>query len=482
MSAPTQRTVQVELVERGALPGHGTPIVGVHGLEGRLIESSGRVRIVLATEWERPIAEHRWQVDQVIRRARRFLDLRAIPVALFAPGLDEALVNAIALDLRRAFGALAGVETGAGPSALAADLERYAQSEDLFRRWVNEDPSTRTSLAIAEDVQAFARVVAVEGTLEVEVLTEGELRERGLNLLLAVGQASESSPPRLVLAHWTPSPALQDRAGVGTTKSGGARPQADTQSARPIMLLGKGITFDTGGINVKPYESFVSHMRNDMAGAALAFAAFKHLVEGGFPQPLLLAIPTCENAIGERAMRPGTVVRSHRGLRVKIDHTDAEGRLVLADALSYAEERYAPALTFCFATLTTAALQAYGPYATPVHFAPPEIEAALAEAALATGEDLHFFPSRAWHFEANRDDEADLKNTARLTGYMPHAAGSRNAAHFLLHFARGPIVHADIFASTWNWGGDHPGTGFGATGAPLRTFLRALERLAIVDG
>lgn len=467
MSAPTQRTVQVELVERGALPVQGTPIVGAHGLEGRLVESDGRVRIVLGTEWVRPIAEHRWQVDQVIRRARRFLDLRALPVALVAPGVDESLVSAIALDLRRSFGALAGVELGDGSTALGAELERYAQSEDLFRRWVNEDPATRTSLSIAEDVQAFAKVVAVDGTLEVEVLTEGELRERGLNLLLAVGQASESSPPRLVLARWTPSPAVLERAGIA-------------QSARPWMLLGKGITFDTGGINVKPYESFVSHMRNDMAGAALAFAAFKHLVEGAFPQPLLLAIPTCENAVGEKAMRPGTVVRSHRGLRVKIDHTDAEGRLVLADALSYAEERFAPALTFCFATLTTAALQAYGPYATPVHFAPPEIEDALAEAARVTGEDLHFFPARAWHYEANRDDEADLKNTARLGGYMPHAAGSRNAAHFLLHFARGPIVHADIFASTWNWGGDHPGTGFGATGAPLRTFLRALERLALM--
>jgi len=464
MGAPTQRTVEVELVERGSLPGHGTPIVGTHGLEGRLIESDGRVRIVLGTEWVRPIAEHRWQVDQVVRRARRFLDLRAIPVALVAPGMDEALVSAVALDLRRAFGALAGVEEGQGLTALAPELERYAQTEDLFRRWVNEDPSTRTSLSIAEDVQAFAEVVAVDGTLEVEVLTEPELRERGLNLLLAVGQASEASPPRLVLARWTPSPTVLERAGVAQTE-------------RPWMLLGKGITFDTGGINVKPYESFVSHMRNDMAGAALAFAAFKHLVEGAFPQPLLLAIPTCENAVGEKAMRPGAVVRSHRGLRVKIDHTDAEGRLVLADALSYAEERFAPALTFCFATLTTAALQAYGPYATPIHFAPPEIEAALADAAQATGEDLHFFPARAWHYEANRDDEADLKNTARLAGYMPHAAGSRNAAHFLLHFARGPIVHAEIFASTWNWGGDHPGTGFGATGAPLRTFLRAFERI-----
>jgi len=445
----------------------GLPVIAGVGLEARLSEIASRtnsgeanelgLQLQIAADWTRPVAELRWQVDQIVRRVRRLYDLRGAVPQLVAEAAPAAVRSAIALDLRRALGARARTAASLG---LDVATERFAASEDLFRRWVNEDPSVRTSLSICEDVRQLASLDLQGGSLEIEILEEPRLRELGLNLLLAVGQASDASPPRLAIARWTPST------------------EVSNESRRPLMLLGKGITFDTGGINVKPYESFVSHMRNDMAGAALAFAAFRHLIMGGYPRPLVLCIPTCENAVGERAMRPGTVVKSHRGQRVKIDHTDAEGRLVLADGLSYAEDRFAPELTFCFATLTTAALQAYGPYATPVHFASPHIEQLLRTASEASGEDMHFFPSRAWHYEANRDEEADLKNTGRLPGYMPHAAGSRNAAHFLLHFARAGLVHSDIFASTWNWGGDYPGTGFGATGAPLRTFISALEALA----
>ena len=174
-------------------------------------------------------------------------------------------------------------------------------------------------------------------------------------------------------------------------------------------------------------------------------------------------------------MRPGSVVKSYSGQTVRIDHTDAEGRLILADALAYATERYEPERVICFATLTTAALIAYGPYATPVHFAPPRLQATLEEAAAEMGEDLHFFPRRLWHREANRDHEADLKNTGRLPQHAVRGAGSRNAAHFLAFFTETPFVHLDIFASTWNWAGDAPGAGSGATGAPLRTLFRALS-------
>jgi len=239
------------------------------------------------------------------------------------------------------------------------------------------------------------------------------------------------------------------------------------------MLLGKGITFDSGGINVKPYESFVSMMKNDMAGSALAWSCFKALVERGHDAPLLLVIPTCENPIGENAMRPGAVVKSYKGPSVRIDHTDAEGRLVLADALGWAVEHHAPSEVHCFATLTTSALIAYGPYATPVHFADSGLEAQLTAASAAWGEDLHFFPDRIWHREANKDQEADLRNTARLPGHASRGAGSRNAAHFVRWFADVPLVHFDIFGSTWNWAGDAPGAGPGATGAPLRTLLGA---------
>ena len=173
-------------------------------------------------------------------------------------------------------------------------------------------------------------------------------------------------------------------------------------------------------------------------------------------------------------MRPGSVVTGHRGVSVRIDHTDAEGRLILADALSWASDKYQPKEIITFATLTTAALVAYGPFSTPVHFASPLLKKCLQSASETHGEDLHFFPTRVWHREANRDYEADVKNTGRLSGNARRGAGSRNAGHFLRFFTDAPLTHLDIFASTWDWSGQAAGTRNGATGSPLRTVLSGL--------
>lgn len=389
-------------------------------------------------------AEQRWIVDQLLRKLGALIrfDRAAVHADV---AVDEDTLMSLAVDLHSRTG---GRVTLVDRPALQARVAQIGGLEDTVRAWVNEDPSTRTSLAIARDVALWAEARA---EVEVEVLDEAALTERGLRLLLAVGQGSDASPPRLVLARYRPG---------GSQKA-------------PLMLLGKGITFDTGGINVKPYESFVSMMKNDMAGAALAFVLFRALVEARHPDPLLLVLPTCENAVDGRAMRPGAVIESYRGLRVCVDHTDAEGRLVLADALAYAEDVHAPGQVLSFATLTTAALIAYGPYATPVHFADAALEARLRAASERTGEDLHFFPERIWHYEANRDRAADVRNTARLPGDASRGAGSRNAAHFFKHFCHTPLCHFDIFASCWNWSGEAPGIGHGATGTPLRTLLRA---------
>jgi leucyl aminopeptidase len=397
---------------------------------------------------DRSLAELRWIVDRMIRGLTSLAPLGSAELATVETLSDDGVVS-LGLDLHHRFGGR--VELTARPG-LEGRVRELGAREDEYRAWVNEDASLRTSLAIGRDVMALADA---HEHVEAEVLEEAALAERGLRLLLAVGGASEASPARLALARYRPP-------GV---------------SAPPRVLLGKGITFDTGGINVKPYESFVSTMKNDMAGAALAFALFRALVEGEHPEPLTLVIPTCENAIDAKAMRPGTIVESYRGLKVRIDHTDAEGRLILADALAYASDVEKPHHVLSFATLTTAALISYGPYATPVHFADPALEAALTRASEATGEDLHFFPERVWHLEANRDKEADLRNTARLPGDASRGAGSRNAAHFLKHFTDVPLCHFDIFSSTWNWAGEAPGAGYGATGAPLRTLMRALEEL-----
>lgn len=433
----------LDLLAPGAeLPDAGRPLRAISPASASLehMDDALLMRVVLP---DRDLSESRWVVDGLCRKLAESYPIGALVVRA-ADDLPDGTVLSLCLDRHLASKGRLEVE---GRPSIARSLSAHADSLTTYCQWVDEDPADRTSIAIARDVSRWAEP---RTDVEVEVLDAADLSSRGLALLCAVGQASASSPPRLVIARY---------------RSGDPRP--------PRMLLGKGITFDTGGINVKPYESFVSMMKNDMAGAALAWSLFKTAVEQGSEEPLALVIPTCENPVGEGAMRPGALVRSYRGHVVRIDHTDAEGRLILADALAYAADTLGPSQVISFATLTTAALVAYGPYATPVHFADPETQRRLVEASEALGEDLHFFPERLWHLEANRDKEADLRNTARLPGHAQGGAGSRNAAHFLKHFADVPLVHFDIFGSTWNWAGDAPGAGPGATGAPLRTLVRA---------
>ncbi|MBM4292849.1 MAG: hypothetical protein FJ138_16720 [Deltaproteobacteria bacterium] len=429
------------------VPLKGEPLKTVEGLTAALVARPGALRVDVATT-AATTAEARWLVRQLVDALRAAFPVGALGLRC-ARGASRALARALTLDLASLHGALRPPPERPAP-ALPDDLAALAALEASYRAWVDEDAATRTSLKIAEDVLAYA--AATEG-VEAQVLDADALAALGMNLLLAVGGASEASPPRLIVATYgDPSP-----------------------DAPPLMLVGKGITFDSGGVNVKPYEGFVSMMRNDMGGAALAWHLFRGLVAADFPAPLVVVLPACENLIDARAVRPGSVIKSHRGLTVRVDHTDAEGRLILADALSWASAKYGPSEVVTFATLTTAALNAYGPFATPVHFAPPALERALARAAEEEGEDLHFFPYRAWHHEANRDHTAQLKNTARLNGNASAGAGSRNAAHFLRFFTDSPLTHLDIFASTWDWSGQAPaGTRHGATGAPLRTLLRAL--------
>ncbi|MEC9073500.1 MAG: hypothetical protein VX938_14000 [Myxococcota bacterium] len=441
MSSPS---LELNVLPPGSsIPDSGSPLTTLGTSRGVLESVDGGLRATVSLH-EGARTEQRWVFDQLCRKVTGALDSGEVR---FRPGegLDKNTALTLALDRRLAHGEDFVWE---GPSSLAGQLQRIGGGIDVYKGWVDEDPAIRTSIRIAEDVSAWGET---QDQVEVDVYEENRLAELGMNLLLAVGGASPSSPPRLVMARYKPDD---------------PRP--------PRMLLGKGITFDTGGINVKPYESFVSMMKNDMGGAALAWSLFKTLVEMGVDEPLLLVLPTCENAVGENAMRPGSLVKSYRGHTVRIDHTDAEGRLVLADGLAYASDLHRPGQVICFATLTTAALIAYGPYATPVHFANPDLRDRLIQASERMGEDLHFMPGRIWHLEANRDEEGDLKNTARLPGHANRSAGSRNAAHFLRHFTDAPLVHLDIFASTWNWAGDAPGVRHGATGAPLRTLIAAL--------
>ncbi len=285
-----------------------------------------------------------------------------------------------------------------------------------------------------------AALVAAEGNrrLSVEVHDESWLAEHGLEAVLAVGRGS-ASPPRLV-----------------TVRHDGA-------PGAPTVLVGKGITFDTGGLSLKPREGMVP-MKTDMSGAAVVLATVLAVARAGLPVNVLAVLPLAENAIGAASYRPGDVVRTYDGTTVEVRNTDAEGRMVLADALAWARAEYQPRVVVDVATLTGAATLGLG-RGHGALFAPDEsLAGALAAAGSAHGEDLWAMPLVEDYRESLRSDVADIAHIATNDHVK---AGAIIAALFLQRFVgEVPWAHLDIAgpgraASATPELGAQAGTGFG---------------------
>jgi leucyl aminopeptidase len=244
-------------------------------------------------------------------------------------------------------------------------------------------------------------------------------------------------------------------------------PDAGAQAPR-VVLIGKGVVFDTGGLDIKP-SSGMRWMKKDMGGAAHALALADMIMEAQTPIRLVVLIPAVENAISADAMRPGDVIASRKGLSIEIGNTDAEGRLILADALTRAGE-LAPDLTIDLATLTGAARVALGPDVVPFYTADETLAAEIAAASAAVDDPLWRMPLWAGYAEALNSDIADLKNDPDAWAQ----AGSVTAALFLKRFApeRGAWAHLDIFA--WN-PRSRPGWPTGAEAQGLRALFAVIE-------
>ncbi len=318
-----------------------------------------------------------------------------------------------------------------------------------YRRWINENPDSLTSIEIGERLKSFA----AQNNCTFTSMDESALRDEKMNLLLAVGQGAKASPSRLHI--------LTKNLQTGVA---------------PLALIGKGITFDTGGINLKPHESFVNCMKNDMGGAGLMSQLFMALIRSGYSKPIVLAIPACENAIDALAMKPGVIINSRKGKSVIIEHTDAEGRLILADAMSYIGDTFSPAHMYTAATLTTASLRQFSNFYTPVHFSTPEFKRSLENAASHYGEAFTFWDAFLPFLNGNKINAADLTNMGRMPSHSSMGGGSNVAAHFLKEFASGPYTHIDIFNSIWNWSGDYPGAHYGCTGAVFNSLWSAFTQ------
>ncbi|MGI8839362.1 MAG: leucyl aminopeptidase family protein [Caulobacteraceae bacterium] len=269
-------------------------------------------------------------------------------------------------------------------------------------------------------IETIAREIAEAHGATIAVTVGDALIEAGYPAVHAVGRAAAPEhAPRMLAIAWG-------------------------EVGHPLIaLVGKGVTFDSGGLDIKP-SAGMRLMKKDMGGAAHALALARMIMAARLPVRLAVLIPAVENAIGGDAMRPGDVLASRSGLSIEVGNTDAEGRLILADALSRAAE-LSPALTIDLATLTGAARVALGPRVVPFYTADDALAGELAGAAADLDDPLWRMPLWQGYAGALASDVADIKNDPD-----PWAqAGSIAAALFLQRFApKGAWVHFDIFA--WN--------------------------------
>ncbi|HRD63937.1 MAG TPA: M17 family metallopeptidase, partial [Nocardioides sp.] len=287
-----------------------------------------------------------------------------------------------------------------------------------------------------------AVAVAEEAGLGVSVYDERWLADEGFGGLLGVGQAS-ATPPRLVRLDYIPARA--------------------SRRTPTVVLVGKGITFDTGGLSIKPGEAMVN-MKRDMTGGAVVMSAMAALADVGCPVKVVGLVPAAENAVGGNALRPGDVVRHYGGRTTEVTNTDAEGRLVMADAMAYAVAHLDPAVLVDIATLTGAIKVALGQQVGGLFANDDALAETLLESGRRSGEPVWRFPLAAAYEEKLSSRVADCDNA----GGGP---GAITAALFLQHFAGGvPWAHLDV-ASTGDAPADHYEWSKGPTGFGARLLL-----------
>jgi leucyl aminopeptidase len=318
-----------------------------------------------------------------------------------------------------------------------------AASANVARDLVNQPPNECTP----EGLAAQAEKMAAEVGLTYRALSPDEMEALGMGALLAVAQASALPPRLLVLEH---------------------RP-AGTEAIAPVVLVGKGVTFDSGGLSIKG-ASDMPAMKSDMGGGAAVIGAMRAVAQLKLPRPVIGLVPAVENVIGSRGFRPADVLRASNGKTIEIISTDAEGRLILADALVYAG-RYQPAAVIDLATLTGACSIALGRGMAAGLFASDDgLMERLRRAALATGERVWPLPLYEEYRERINSDVADMKNSAG-----DRYAGVGVSAAFLKEFAEGyPWAHLDIAPVAYD---DHAKAPWpkGATGFGVRLLVELLR-------
>ncbi|MDW8351780.1 MAG: leucyl aminopeptidase [Anaerolineae bacterium] len=333
---------------------------------------------------------------------------------------------------------LSEIEAGARAGQIVAEAVNAA------RTLINRAPNVLYPETFAQAAQEMAARTGLKCT----VLNEAEIAQERMGGVLAVAQGSARPPRFVVLAH-----------------------EPDGSDAQPLVFVGKGVTFDTGGISIKPSENMGS-MRADMSGAAAVFGALQAIAGLNLPRRVIGLIPLVENMPSDRAYRPGDTITMMSGLTVEIITTDAEGRMILADALHYAK-RFNPRGVVDLATLTGACVVALGEGVAAGLFSNNDAWAdAVLRAAEAEGEKLWRLPLYPEYGDKIKSDYADIKNSGG------HNGGVGTSAYFLYRFVEGageyPWAHIDMAGMMFS----NENKGYlvkGARGYGVRTLIQLAQ-------
>ena len=290
-----------------------------------------------------------------------------------------------------------------------------AHGAALSRDLISEPPNVLNPAEMAERCRPLAEL-----GLEIDILGPEELTAKGFGALMGVSQGS-ANEPRVVVMQWKGGPADQ----------------------KPLCFVGKGVTFDTGGISIKPAAG-MGDMKWDMAGAGAVVGLMAALAGRKARANVVGLVGLTENMPSGTAMRPGDVVRSLSGQTIEVLNTDAEGRLVLADVIWYAQDRFDPVLTVDLATLTGAIIVGLGHEYAGMFCNDDALATRLLAAGQATGEGVWRMPLGAAYDKLIKSDIADMKNIGGRPG------GAIIAAQFIQRFVRGPWAHLDIAGMAWS--------------------------------
>ena len=292
------------------------------------------------------------------------------------------------------------------------ELNNIYKAVCFSRDLVNEPLSFLTANQLGEEIKRSAK----EYGFTAEVLGLKQIQALKMGGLLAVNKGS-FDPPTFSILEWKPK---------------------NPKNKRPIVIVGKGVVFDTGGLSLKPTAGSMDEMKSDMAGSAAVIGAMQAVAANKLDVHIIALIPATDNRPGNNAYAPQDIITMHNGIKVEVLNTDAEGRMILADALSYAN-KYKPELVMDLATLTGAAHAAVGEYAiVSMGNAPEKYKSKLAQSGKNVFERLVEFPFWEEYGELVKSDIADIKNLGGPVG------GAITAGKFLEHFTNYPYIHLDI--------------------------------------